>query len=240
MKLNCIIIDDDVAVAAYLRDFIAQIPFLNLVATYDDPLEGLNKLEQQDVQLLLLDIGMPCLSGINLARLLHDQLGDNAPRIVFITGFERYALEGFDLDAMDYILKPVTFDRFLKMAYKAKAYFSKQTATANYQDHDFIFLRVEQELVRVYIKDILYMESRKDYVQVHLQPDDRVITALATMKSMEEKLPEKAFLRVHRSFMVSLDKITAIQHQTIRIGKALIPVSDQYRERFKTFTKQWF
>lgn len=240
MKLNCIIIDDDTAVTSYLRDFITQIPFLNLVATFNDPLEGFTRLEQQDIQLLLLDIGMPCLNGIDLARLLQERLGNDAPRVVFITGFERYALEGYTLDAMDYLLKPITFDRFLKMAYKAKSYFGTQASISDYQEHDFMFLRVEQELVRVYIKDILYMESRKDYVQVHLLPDDKVITALATLKSMEEKLPEKAFLRVHRSFIVSLDKISAIQNQTIRIGKALIPVSDQYRERFKTFTKQWF
>lgn len=244
MTLNCIIIDDDPAMISSLRSYTEQISFLNLLGTYQQPLDGLAAVEAHNVHLLIMDIGMPGINGLELANILNNQQGDAAPRIIFVSGFERFALDGYRVNALDYLLKPVSYEDFLKSVYKAKHYFESVnkeagSAASAYGPTDAIFLRVEYELIRVYLKDILYIESFKDYIKVYTT-DEKVYKALATMKCVVEKLPAHSFMRVHRSFMVSLDKIDAIHNNTIRIGKTMIPVTEQYRSHFKDFVQQWY
>jgi two-component system response regulator LytT len=243
MAINCIIVDDDEVAMSHLRDLVGKTTFLNLLAYYNRPTDALTALENEDVQLVFLDINMPDLSGIELARIINNKKNGAPPKIIFTSGFERYALEGYKVEAIDYLLKPVEYDEFINAAYKAKTLIehgTKINGAADYKESDFIFLRVEYELVKVYLKSILYVEGFKDYVKIYVINNVGFIKSLITMKSIEEKLPPHSFIRVHRSFIVSLDKIDSITTNTIRIGKAIIPVSNQYKDDFKKFIDQWF
>lgn len=241
MMVSCMIIDDDPVVVDYLQDFVLQTPFLNLISTHQTATDALKVLEDEHVQLIFLDIGMPGINGMEFARMLNDTKGDQAPRIVFISGFDSLALEGYNVNALGYLLKPPAYEDFFKVAYKAKTYFENVSGQSgkSYNETDFIFLRVEHDLVRVYLKDVLYVEGFKDYVKVYTIGNN-MIKALATMKSIEEKLPGNSFMRIHRSFIVSLDKIESIHNSTVKIGKAIIPVTAQFKEDFKKFTDRWF
>ncbi|MGN8068463.1 LytTR family DNA-binding domain-containing protein [Mucilaginibacter sp. SG564] len=242
MLIDCMIVDDDEMAVFHLRSLIDNTPFLNLLSFYTDPNEGLLAIENQNPRLVFLDINMPGLNGIELARIINERMGTDAPRIIFTTGFDRFAIEGYKVNAFDYLLKPIEYEVFLKTMYKAKADLegNTQLQITDYTEHDFIFLRVEYELVKVYLKHILYIEGFKDYVKVYVTNTDGYIKSLTTMKNLEEKLKSGAFMRVHRSFIVSLDKIDSVTRSTIRFGKILIPVSEQYREPFKKFIDKWF
>lgn len=243
MSINCIIVDDDEFAITHLRVFVNQIPFFNLLAYYQSPAEALSAMETNDVQLIFMDIDMPEMSGMEFARILQSAHGAAAPRIIFISGYERFALEGYKVNALDYLLKPVVYEDFLKSAYKAKTYFTEKEkqspATENYLLNEFIFLKVEYEMVRIYLKDILYVEGFKDYVKVYLTGDLGYVKALTTMKAMEEKLPANGFIRVHRSFIVAVDKIDALTKNTIKIRKTTIPVTEQFKDEFRKFAHKW-
>lgn len=243
MPINCIIVDDDESAISHLRVFISQIPFLNLVTFYQSHSEAISAIETQDIQLIFMDINMPDMNGMELAKMLQAMHGINAPRVIFISGHEKFALEGYKVNALDYLLKPVMYEEFLKACYKAKTYFAEKekpvTHTDSYVINEFIFLKVEYEMVRVYLKDILYLEGFKDYVKVYLTGNNGYLKALTTMKGLEEKLPVNGFIRVHRSFIVSVDKIDAITKNTIKIGKIIIPVTEQFKDGFRKFAHQW-
>jgi len=243
MLIDCMIVDDDEMVLFPLRILVNNTSFLNLLSFYTDPAEALLAIESQNPKLVFLDINMPGLNGIELARIINERMGTDAPRIIFTTGFEHFAVEAYKVNALDYLLKPVEHDAFMKAVYKAKADIENNRQLqilADYTEHDFIFLRVEYELVKVYLKNILYIEGFKDYVKVYVTNTDGYIKSLTTMKNLEEKLKTGAFMRVHRSFIVSLDKIDSVTKSTIRFGKILIPVSEQYREPFRKFIDKWF
>ncbi|WPU91390.1 LytTR family DNA-binding domain-containing protein [Mucilaginibacter sabulilitoris] len=244
MPIDCMIVDDDEMVLSHLRSLVVQTPFLNLLSFHTNPADALIAIENNSLKLVFLDINMPGLSGIELARIINNRKGPEAPRIIFTTGFEHFALEGYKVNALDYLLKPIDYEAFIKAAYKAKAdiesHVKQAPGATGYTENDFIFLRVEYELVKVYLKNILYFEGFKDYVKVYVANSDNYIKSLTTMKSLEEKLTANSFMRVHRSFIVSLDKIDTITKNTVRVGKTLIPVSDQYKESFKKFTDKWF
>ncbi|WP_183568638.1 LytR/AlgR family response regulator transcription factor [Mucilaginibacter sp. SP1R1] len=243
MSINCIVVDDDEAAMAYLCDLINQIPFLNLLSYHNYPTEALIAIENKDLQLVFLDINMPGLSGIELARLINSKKGEKIPRIIFTSGYDRYALEGYKVEALDYLLKPISQEDFISSVYKAKINIENRTrasSTLDYPENNFIFLRVEYELIKVYLKNILYIEGFKDYVKIYVTNTETYIKSLTTMKAIEEKLPAHAFMRIHRSFIVSLDKIDSITTNTVKIGKVMIPVSSQYKEGFKKFLDQWF
>ncbi len=207
---------------------------------------------QQDV--IFLDIQMPDLTGIELARVLSQaQQGGVGPRIIFTTAFNNFALEGYKVDALDYLLKPFNYEEFLRAANKAKTYFelvNRPAVTASSPaitpavgapepEEESLFLKVEYQLVRVAFKDILYIEGLKDYVKVHLQGTNKPILSLTSLKALEDKLPTRKFMRVHRSFIVSLDKISSLTRNSIQIGNVTIPVSDQYKDAFNVFLSKW-
>lgn len=236
-KINCIIIDDDPEVVTYVSALIADIPFLNLLATFNSPSAAVEILETDEVQLIILDINLPGIDGVSFAKTIYDPLDTSRPRIIFISGSEGYARDGYKVDALDYLLKPFTYEDFFKAVYKAKILFESQKKQNT--DDDFVMLKVEHELVRVGHDKILYIESVKDYVKVCLT-DGSSITALSTLKSLEEKLPANQFLRVHRSFIIAIRKIDSIHNYTVKIGKTVIPVSDPYKPAFKQQFQTWF
>jgi two-component system, LytTR family, response regulator LytT len=249
MNLNCIAVDDEPLALGLVSVFIEKTPFLNLVGKYSSAVEALQGIHNQQVDIIFLDIQMPDLTGIELARVLSQaQQNGLGPRIIFTTAFNNFALEGYKVDALDYLLKPFNYEEFLRAANKAKAYFELMrrsdsvvpvAAAIPEPEEESLFLKVEYQLVRVAYKDILYIEGLKDYVKVHLQSTTKPILSLTSLKSLEDKLPPRRFMRIHRSFIVSLDKISSLTRNSIQIGNVTIPVSDQYKDTFNVFLSKW-
>lgn len=240
--LTCIAVDDEPLALGLVASFIDKTPFLILLGRYSSAVEALEVIHQQEIDIIFLDIQMPDLTGIELARLI-EKGGPRGPRIIFTTAFNQYALDGFRVDALDYLLKPFNYEEFLRAASKAKAYVelvqkAATGAVAEVKD-EYLFLKVEYQLVRIAYEEILYMEGLKDYVKVHLKSDTKPILSLTSLKALEEKLPASRFMRIHRSFIVNLDKIAAVTRNSIQIGTTTIPVSDQYKEVFNQFLSKW-
>ena len=240
--LRCIAVDDEPLALGLVAAFIDKTPFLTLTGRYSSAVEALQVIHQEEIDIIFLDIQMPDLTGIELARVI-EKSGTPGPRIIFTTAFNQYALDGFRVDALDYLLKPFNYEEFLRAASKAKAYVEllQKASAANVVEtkDEYLFLKVEYQLVRIAYEDILYMEGLKDYVKVHLKSDTKPVLSLTSLKALEEKLPTARFMRVHRSFIVNLDKIGAVTRNTIQIGSITIPVSDQYKEVFSQFLSKW-
>lgn len=238
--LKCIAVDDEPLALKLVQTFIAQTPFLELTASCDNAVEAMELIREKQPDILFLDINMPNLTGMELARLLQEQPG-TLPKIIFTTAYNHYAIEGYKVNAVDYLLKPFSYEEFLRAANKVllqtqEASNQMQTITA---DDEFIFLKVEYQWVRISLKDILYIESLKDYVKVHLDDSQKTVLSLISLKALEEKLPSSKFMRIHRSFIVCLDKINAISKNSVFIGKTEITVGEQYKEAFKTIVDKW-
>jgi two-component system response regulator LytT len=240
-------VDDEPLALGLVCAFIEQTPFLRLAGRHESAVSALRALhEQPEIQLLFLDIKMPDLSGLELARVLQ-----KGPRVIFTTAFNQYALEGFRVDALDYLLKPFNYEEFLRAALKAKAFFELKQAHAAHTatppaaalptepEQDHIYLKVEYQLVRVALVDIVYVEGLKDYVKVHLASATRPLLSLTSLRSMEEKLPSSKFMRIHRSYIVGLGHIQAVGRGTVQIAGETLPVSDGYREAFDQFFSRW-
>ncbi len=244
MKLiQCIAVDDEPLALGLVCAFIEKTPFLKLVGRFSSAVEALQAIHQLDIDLIFLDIQMPDLTGIELARVIESS-GTQGPRIIFTTAFNQFALDGFRVDALDYLLKPFNYEEFLRAASKGKAYVellqkAASTPAVAEPKEEYLFLKVEYQLVRIAYDDILYVEGLKDYVKVILKSDTKPTLSLTSLKALEEKLPSSKFMRVHRSFIVNLDKIGAVTRNTIQIGTITIPVSDQYKEAFSQFLSKW-
>ncbi|WP_338877021.1 LytTR family DNA-binding domain-containing protein [Spirosoma sp. SC4-14] len=254
MTLTCIAVDDEPLALGLVCAFIEKTPFLELKGRYSSAVEALQGLLQQPVDVIFLDIQMPDLTGLELARVLErSHRGTHKTRIIFTTAFDHFALDGFRVDALDYLLKPFNYEEFLRAASKARHYFEliqrPESAPAPLvtipispadATDDYLFLKVEYQLVRVAYGDILYIEGLKDYVKVYRQTDpDRPLLSLTSLKALEEKLPSRRFMRIHRSYIVALEKINSITRNSVQIGSAVIPVSDQYKEPFGQFISKW-
>ena len=249
MTITCIAVDDEPLALALLCTFIEQTPFLKLLGRYGSGVEALQGLHEltEPVEVAFLDIQMQELTGLELARVLSQQAAP--PRIVFTTAFPQYALEGYKVDALDYLVKPFNYEEFLRAATKARAYAELahagrtaapvEAAPTPPAEEEYLFLKVEYQLVRVALADILYVEGLKDYVKVHLKSTPRALLSLMSLRAMEEKLPARRFLRIHRSFIVALDKIEAVRRLTVQIGTETIPVGEQYKEAFQQFLTRW-
>jgi DNA-binding LytR/AlgR family response regulator len=241
--IPCIAVDDEPLALGLVCSFIEQTPFLKLVGRYSSAVAALKALhEQPDVKLLFLDIKMPDLSGLELARVLQG----GGQRVIFTTAFNQYALEGFRVDAIDYLLKPFNYEEFLRAALKARTFFELKspapapaaTAPAPLPE-DHIYLKVEYQLVRVMLNDILYVEGLKDYVKVHLASQPRPLLSLTSLRSMEGKLPAGKFMRIHRSYIAGLDHVAAVGRGTLQVRTETLPVSDGYREAVDAFFARW-
>jgi two-component system response regulator LytT len=240
--IPCIAVDDEPLALGLVCSFIEQTPFLKLVGRYSSAVAALKALhEQPDVKLLFLDIKMPDLSGLELARVLQG----GGQRVIFTTAFNQYALEGFRVDALDYLLKPFNYEEFLRAALKARTFFEMKNpapapaAAPAPLPEDHIYLKVEYQLVRVMLADILYVEGLKDYVKVHLASQPRPLLSLTSLRSMEEKLPAGKFMRIHRSYIAGLDHVAAVGRGTLQVRTETLPVSDGYREAVDAFFARW-
>lgn len=231
MNLNCAIIDDEPLAAQLLESYAKRIPVLKVTGVYNSALTAMADLRQHSVDLLFLDIQMPELSGMELARLIPAET-----RIIFTTAFKQYAIDGYKVSAFDYLLKPVSFESFHAAVERAAQWlFSQKQADATLTDR-FIFVKSEYKLVRVSLDDILYVEGLKDYVRIKLVNNDRVMSLLS-MKRIEELLPRSEFMRTHRSYIVHLSYIDTIEKQRLVLRGESIPISDNYKEDIMRFAE---
>ncbi|MCX6242721.1 MAG: LytTR family DNA-binding domain-containing protein [Bacteroidetes bacterium] len=233
MKITCIAIDDEPLAVKKISAYIQKTPFLELVAECRSAFEAMEIINNRTIQLIFIDINMPDLSGLEFVKSLADK-----PYIVFTTAYSEYAVEGFQVDAADYLLKPVTYSSFLKAANKVKnlielnANRQKESirATTNH-----LFVKSDYKLIRIELDDIKYIESQHEYIKIHLINSAPVMTQLS-MKAIEEQLPSDRFMRVHRSYIVNLKKISVVERNRIVFdGKVYLPVSDQYKEIFQEY-----
>lgn len=222
-KYNCIIIKDEPLALERTKDFVNKIPFLELVATFDNALNGLMYLKSNTVDLLFLDINMDELSGIELL-----ESSNINSQIIITTAYQEYALKGYELNVTDYLLKPFTFNRFLQAVNKAQKNMLLHASESN--PIDFIFIKTENRLEKVSFKDIIYIEGMRDYRRIHTT-NKRIMT-LQNFKELEKIIPSHIVLRVHKSFMVALDKIKSIERSRINIADQSIPISETYKENF--------
>jgi len=237
MTIHCIAVDDEPVALEMIAAYVAKTPFLKLVGKCTSAIKALTVLDEHpEVQLVFLDIKMADLNGLEFAGMV-DQ-GDNrrSVRIVFTTAFDQYALDGHKLAALDYLLKPFSFADFTRAANRALEYF-----TLMEQDHEpqYLYVYSNYQLIRIDMAQILYLESMSDYIKIYLEDQPKPMLTLMTLKVAEQKLPASHFVRVHRSFIVSKNKVTAVTKTSAHIGQAVIPVSEPYREAFSNFMKSW-
>ena len=230
--MNCIIIDDENSAIDILREMIGRLPFLNLLQSFTDPFEGLDFIQGKAVDIVFQDVEMPMINGIELMKSITIR-----PQVIFTAINNEFAISGYDLDATDYLLKPLTFDRFLKAVNKASQIHRFADFTSNsYNTHDkatnldFILVKSGYNTIRVNLEDILFCEGLKDYIKIHIE--GKTIVTQNSLKKFEEILPEDRFVRIHKSFIIPLAKIDAIQNNRIIIGKSFIPIGDTYKTNF--------
>ena len=237
MKIKCLAIDDEPLALKQISSYIDKIPFFETVGLCQSAFEAMEHLEKNEIDLMFVDINMPDLNGMDFVKSLTVK-----PQIIFTTAYSEYAIDGFKVDAIDYILKPISYDTFLKSANKAKTWFEinqKQPETIQ-ATKDCLFVKSEYKLIRIMLADIKYIESANEYIQIHLV-NDQPVTTLIRLKSMEEQLPKDKFMRVHRSFIVNLDRVTEIERNRIIFDhKVYIPIGDQYKENFQAFIDKTF
>jgi two-component system, LytTR family, response regulator len=221
-KYTCIIIEDEPLALEKTRDFVNKVPFLNLSATFDNALTGLTYLNNNKVDLLFLDINMDELSGIELL-----ESSKITSQVIITTAYQEYALKGYELKITDYLLKPFTFNRFLQAVNKAQENLSQRMAG---KQLDFIFVKTENRLEKIMINDIFYIEGMRDYLRIHCV--NKKIMTLQSFNEMEQLIPAHLVCRVHKSYMVAINKIESIERSRIKIADQLIPVSDTYKEAF--------
>lgn len=226
------VIDDEPLAVELLEGYVRKTPFLELKGSYCSATAAFAALQETPADLLFCDIQMPGLSGMDLARLLPEHT-----RIVFTTAFSSYAVEGFRVNALDYLLKPISYSDFLAAADKALKWFgiSRSAQKTEGRETDSVLVRTEYRLIRIAFTDILYIEGLKDYVKIYLKSAEQPVLSLMSMKLLEEKLPSDRFVRVHRSFIVQPSNMSYIEHGRIVFGQARIPVSDTYRQLFLDF-----
>lgn len=233
MKIKCIAVDDEPLALDVIKKFINATPYLQLTADFDSASDALRYLEKNPVDLLFLDIKMPRINGVEIAKWVHEH-NHGQPLVIFTTAYNYYAIESYRVDAIDYLLKPFSYEDFLRAAKKAFNYLKLTGESPNWKPSDeYLFVRVGYQFVKVAFDEIMYFESLKDYVKIHLQGRDKSIMTLSTMKSLEEKLPPETFIRIQRSYIISLDKIDAISKSSVWIGETEITIGAQYKSSFQ-------
>lgn len=237
MKIKCIAIDDEPLALKQLNSYIEKTPFLETVCLCHSAMEALEFLENNEIDLMFVDINMPDINGMEFVKSLKQK-----PQIIFTTAYSEYAFEGFQVDALDYILKPISYSVFLKSANKAKTWFELQQKQAEtiQTTQDSLFVKSEYKLIRILLSDIKYIESANEYIQIH-QINEKPVTTLIRLKSMEDQLPKDKFMRVHRSFIVNLDQVKVIERNRIIFdNKIHIPIGEQYKDNFQAFIDKTF
>lgn len=228
MKLKCVIIDDEPLALNLLESYVKKTPFLELTGMYSSAVQAMNEVADKHIDLMFLDIQMPELNGLEFSKMVSP-----ATRIVFITAFDQYAIDGYKVNALDYLLKPISYTDFLQAANKALHWF--ELLQQPKEEIDSIFVKSDYKLVQIELKNILYIEGLKDYIKIYEENAPKPILSLMSMKSMEDLLPSSRFMRVHRSYIVQKDKIRIIDRGRIVFGKTYIPISDSYKQAFQEF-----
>jgi DNA-binding LytR/AlgR family response regulator len=224
MSINCIIIDDEPLARKGLKEYITDVDFLNLVGEFDNPLKAAELISRGEVQLLFLDIQMPKITGLDFFKTLQ-----NAPPVIFTTAYPQYALEGFEVNALDYLVKPISFERFFKAVLKAKEFYEvRETNTKEADTAEYFFIKADNKLVKILFDEVLYVEALQNYVTIHTQ-SKKYMTYL-TFKSVEDYLPADKFLKVHKSYIVAASKIESIEGNDIKIGQQHIPISRNQKD----------
>lgn len=238
MILNCAIVDDEPLALELLRSYVEKTSFLRLVGKYSSAVQAMTEIPlHEEVHVLFLDIQMPELNGLEFSRMVHPET-----RIIFTTAFGQYALDSYKVNALDYLLKPISYTDFLQSVNKAVQWYelkqkagSGTGAATDDEADDCIYVKSDYKLVQIALDRILYIEGLKDYIKIHVEDEPKAILSLISMKSMEEKLPSSRFIRVHRSFIVQKSKIKVIDRGRIVFGKEYIPVSDSYKQELQTY-----
>lgn len=232
MILKCAIVDDEPLALELLKSYVKKTPVLELNGAYSSAIEAMKMLPDNPVDLFFLDIQMPELNGLEFSHMVPEDT-----RIVFTTAFGQYALDGYKVNALDYLLKPISYTDFLQSVNKAVQWFDRKRGTDNEPTDkpDFIYVKSDYKLIQISLKDILYIEGLKDYVKIHLEGESRPILSLTSLKALEEKLPTDRFIRIHRSYIVQKQKIKVIDKARIVFGKEYIPVSESYKQELQNY-----
>jgi len=229
MQIKCIAIDDEPLALELISGYVKKFPQLTLLNTFEDAISGAEYLKKTKVDLLFADINMPDITGIDLVRSLTDK-----PMVIFTTAYKNFAFEGFELEAIDYLLKPIDIKRFSKAIEKAEEYFKYKTAPKPDDINESIFVYSEYRMVKINLADIEYIESMEDYIKVHIQNAKTILT-LMPLKKVMEKLPADKFQRIHRSYIVPVNKIKAIHNRKVQLAGIELPVSESYMD----FVRKW-
>jgi two-component system LytT family response regulator len=232
--IRCLAVDDEPLALELLEDNISKVPFLQLVAACDNAIEAMKIMQQESIDLLFLDIQMPGLTGLQFIQTMTVK-----PMIILITAYEKFALEGFNLDVTDYLVKPVSLDRFIKACNKAQQLFELRSQQKNISpavNPGYFFVNVDFSLVKITTADIIYIEGLKDYIRIHLKSSQRPLVTRMPMKTIEEQLPASDFIRIHKSYIVSIAFVTAIRKSSVFINTLELPVSDTYRDAVTALT----
>ncbi len=237
MKVKCLLVDDEDLALDVMEEYIRRIDYLQLEARCKSAVEALSVLNSKKIDLLFLDIQMPGLTGIQLLRNI-----SNPPTVIFTTAYSEYALESYDLEALDYLIKPIPFERFIKAVnryFKLKKhdYQIPEKKEQNTSDQAFIFVKSEKKMVKVFLNEILYIESLRNYVSIYLENGQEIVT-LNTISNIEEKLPETNFLRIHRSFIIAIDKIESFTSSIVQVEQKYIPIGRNYKSMVMDLLKQ--
>ena len=225
MKLSCIVVDDEQLARSLLEDFTGKVSFLDLVGTFKNPLDAMSYLQQHEVDLMFLDIQMPDLTGIELLKSL-----SQPPQVILTTAYSEYALDGYELNVCDYLLKPFSFNRFLQAVNKAAEVIKLKKAPSSSRIEPYITIHADHKIFRVPVQDILYIEGLKEYVSYYTKSGQRII-ALQSLKNIERDLEDVHFIRVHRSYIVPIEKINALEGNQLRIDGKLIPIGRSYKDQ---------
>ncbi|WP_314695957.1 LytTR family DNA-binding domain-containing protein [uncultured Prevotella sp.] len=230
MILNCIIIDDEPLAADLLASYAKKTLFLNLIGVFNSAVEGVKAIRENRVDLIFLDIQMPELSGLEFAKILPKDT-----KIIFTTAFSQYAVEGYKANALDYLMKPISYEAFFAGASRALEWFQNMRHIEVVTNDRFIFIKSEYKLVKVMFDEILYIEGVKDYVKIYLADEHKPIMSLMNMKKIEESLPKPEFMRIHRSYIVHMKMIDGIDRFRVVIKDAVLPISDSYKSKLQDY-----
>lgn len=238
MNVTCLIVEDEPLARNLLVDYVKKVPSLQLVQACSNAMEAMEALRKQPVDILFLDIQMPEITGITFLKILQKK-----PLVIFTTAYSQYALEGYELDVVDYLLKPITLERFLRAVDKAIQRLQQSQPISGpvrsqpeTEKPDFVFVKDGTKMVKIQLDDILYVEGMKDYVTIHTK--EKKITTLQRMKILEDELPADKFIRIHHSFIIAFRAIDVVHKNEVQIGSALIPVSDSYKKSFREFIEK--
>jgi two-component system, LytTR family, response regulator len=223
--LRCIAVDDEPLALELLEDNIRKLPYLKLLRSFSDPLEAISFLQEQAVDLVFLDIQMPGLTGLQLVRSITTK-----PMFILITAYEKYALEGYNLDVVDYLLKPVDLDRFIRACSKALELFRLREKQQPSSESDHLYIHVDYSLLKVVFADIKYIESLKDYIRIHLKGSQKPVVTRMSLKALEDELPASQFIRIHKSYIVSRSSITSVKKNSIFINTLELPIGENYKD----------